>query len=59
MKNFYVVFDQLNMKYGFAPLVGSANLKPAIKYAFTPYCSYTSYYYSSCNANKDSRDKSN
>ena len=30
MKNYYIVFDQLNMKYGFAPLVGSTNLKPAI-----------------------------
>ena len=51
MRNYYIVFDQLKMRYGFAPLKGLLNIKSAIVAGTTPSCSYTTYYDSSCIAN--------
>lgn len=54
MRNFYVVFDQANMKFGFAPLIRSPKLKAAVVSGSTPRCSYETYYYSSCDASSSS-----
>ena len=43
MRNFYVVFDQANMKFGFAPLVNAPQIKPPLVAGAIPKCSYTMY----------------
>ena len=39
MRNFYVVFDQANMKFGFSPLINAPEIKPAIVAGTIPNCS--------------------
>ena len=50
MRNFYIVFDQANMKIGFAPLAYSPKLKHALEPGSKPSCSYTTYYKGNCDA---------
>ena len=50
MRNFYVVFDHGNLKYGFAPLINAPETKPALVAGTTPKCSYTTYGTTLCDA---------
>jgi Eukaryotic aspartyl protease len=54
MRNFYVVFDNGNMKFGFAPLINAPETKPALVAGSTPKCSYTTYGTSLCDASSAS-----
>ena len=59
MRNFYVVFDQTNMRFGFAPLANSPKLKQAAELGQSPSCSYTTYYYGNCDASSAPASSSN
>lgn len=58
MRNFYVVFDHGNMKFGFAPLINAPEIKPAVISGTTPTCSYTTYGTTKCDASSGSSSSS-
>ena len=58
MRNFYVVFDNGNLKFGFAPLINAPETKPALVAGTTPKCSYTTYGTTLCDASSGSSTSS-